>query len=175
MSMELLGSESLSVFYPNPEDLKRSRRKHLEDVLDILPWIARVDAFQHWIYTTPGHSTEEREAQWLELHRRFGGIEDWSGFEQAQASSWHRQLHIFELPFYYIEYAIAQLGVLQIWINSRRDFEKAVDDYWSALQLGGSQTLPELFRRANIKFDFGPATLKPLMEAVAEELERLQN
>jgi len=175
MSMELLGSDYLSVFYSNPEDLKRSRQKHLEDVLDILPWIARVDAFQHWIYTTPGHSTEEREAQWLTLHRRFGGIEDWSGFEQAQRSSWHRQLHIFELPFYYIEYAIAQLGALQVWINSRQDFDKAVADYWSALELGGSRSLPELFRRANIKFEFGPATLRPLMEAIAAELEQLQD
>jgi oligoendopeptidase F len=174
MSMELLGSEYLSVFYPKPEDLKRSRKKHLEGILDILPWIARVDAFQHWIYTTPGHSDTEREAQWLSLHRRFGGIEDWGGFEEAQRTSWHRQLHIFELPFYYIEYAIAQLGALQVWINSKEDFKKAVADYWSALQLGGSKPLPQLFRSANIKFEFGPATLGPLMEAVGEELEKLQ-
>jgi oligoendopeptidase F len=174
MSMELLGSEYLSVFYPKAEDLQRSRQKHLEGILDILPWIARVDAFQHWIYTTPGHSNGEREAQWLSLHQRFGGIEDWSGFEEAQRSSWHRQLHIFELPFYYIEYAIAQLGALQVWINSKEDFKKAVADYWSALQLGGSKSLPQLFRSANIKFEFGPATLGPLMEAVGEELERFE-
>jgi oligoendopeptidase F len=175
MSMELLGSEYLSVFYPKADDLKRSRRKHLEGVLDILPWIARVDAFQHWIYTTPGHSDEERQAYWLSLHRRFGGIEDWSAFEDAQRTSWHRQLHIFELPFYYIEYAIAQLGALQVWVNSMRDFRKAVADYWSALQLGGSKALPDLFRSANIKFEFGPATLRPLMDAVGEELEKLQD
>jgi len=175
MSMELLGSEFLSVFYQKDEDLTRSRKKHLEGVLDILPWIARVDAFQHWIYTNPGHSNEERQEYWLGLHRRFGGIEDWDGFEEAQRSSWHRQLHIFELPFYYIEYAIAQLGALQVWINSKRDFRQAVADYWSALQLGGSKPLPDLFRRANIKFDFGPATLGPLMEAVGEELEKLRD
>lgn len=175
MSMELLGSDYLSVFYPEAEDLKRSRKKHLEGVLDILPWIARVDAFQHWIYTTPGRTDEERQAYWLSLHRRFGGIEDWSGFEDAQRTSWHRQLHIFELPFYYIEYAIAQLGALQVWINSKKDFRKAVADYWSALQLGGSKALPDLFRSAGIKFDFGPATLGPLMEAVGEELEKLQD
>ena len=116
----------------------------------------------------------EREAHWLDLHRRFGGIEDWSGFEEAQRSSWHRQLHIFELPFYYIEYAIAQLGALQVWINSKEDFQKAVADYWSALQLGGSKSLPQLFRSANIKFEFGPATLGPLMEAVGEELEKFE-
>jgi oligoendopeptidase F len=173
MSMELLGGEHLSVFYPNPEDLNRSRKKHLEGVIDILPWIARVDAFQHWIYTHLNHTVEERRACWVELHERFGGIEDWSGFEHAQATSWHRQLHIFELPFYYIEYAIAQLGALQLWINSTKDFRAAVADYWSALQLGGSRPLPELFARAKVRFDFGPSALEPLMAAVEAELEKL--
>jgi len=173
MSMELLGGEYLSVFYPNPEDLDRSRKKHLEGVIDILPWIARVDAFQHWIYTRPNHTVDERRAYWVELHRRFGGIEDWSDFEHAQATSWHRQLHIFELPFYYIEYAIAQLGALQVWINAKKDFHAAVADYWSALQLGGSRPLPELFARAKVKFDFGPSALEPLMAAVEAELEKL--
>jgi oligoendopeptidase F len=173
MSMELLGGEYLSVFYPNPEDLDRSRKKHLEGVIDILPWIARVDAFQHWIYTRPNHTVDERRAYWVELHRRFGGIEDWSDFEHAQATSWHRQLHIFELPFYYIEYAIAQLGALQVWINAKKDFRAAVADYWSALQLGGSRPLPELFARAKVKFDFGPSALEPLMAAVEAELEKL--
>ena len=173
MSMELLGGEYLSVFYPNPEDLDRSRKKHLEAIIDILPWIARVDAFQHWIYTRPNHTVDERRAYWVELHQRFGGIEDWSDFEHAQATSWHRQLHIFELPFYYIEYAIAQLGALQVWINSKKDFRAAVADYWSALQLGGSRPLPELFARAKVKFDFGPSALEPLMAAVEAELEKL--
>ncbi len=173
MSMELLGGEHLGTFYPNPEDANRSRKKHLEGVIDILPWIARVDAFQHWIYTHPEHTVDERRTEWLDLHRRFGGIEDWSGFEQAQASSWHRQLHIFELPFYYIEYAIAQLGALQVWLNSKKDFRSVVADYWAALQLGGSRPLPELFARANIRFDFGPKSLKPLMEAVGEEIDKL--
>jgi oligoendopeptidase F len=173
MSMELLGGEYLSVFYPNPEDLDRSRKKHLEAVIDILPWIARVDAFQHWIYTRPNHTVDERRAYWVELHQRFGGIEDWSDFEHAQATSWHRQLHIFELPFYYIEYAIAQLGALQVWINSKKDFRAAVADYWSALQLGGSRPLPELFARAKVKFDFGPSALEPLMAAVEAELQKL--
>ncbi len=173
MSMELLGGEHLQIFYARDEDFKRSRRKHLEGVIDILPWIARVDAFQHWIYTHPSHTVGDRRAYWLALHRRFGGIEDWSGFELAHSTSWHRQLHIFELPFYYIEYAIAQLGALQVWINSKGNSRAAVNDYWSALQLGGSRPLPELFARANIRFDFGPAALRPLMDAVEEELEKL--
>ena len=173
MSMELLGGEFLNVFYPNAEEARRSRRKHLENVLDILPWIARVDAFQHWIYTHPNHNVDERRKFWLSLHDRFGGIEDWNGFELAQATSWHRQLHIFELPFYYIEYAIAQLGALQVWINSKKSFESAVTDYWAALQLGGSRTIPELFSRAKIRFDFGPSSLEPLMNAVEDELSHL--
>ena len=173
MSMELLGGEQLEEFYPSNEDLKRSRKRHLEGIIDILPWIARVDAFQHWIYTHPEHSIEERRRHWLDLHQRFGGLEDWTGFELAQATSWHRQLHIFELPFYYVEYAIAQLGALQVWLNSKSDFSGAVASYWAALQLGGSRSLPELFARANIRFDFGPSSLKPMMEAVEKELETL--
>lgn len=173
MSMELLGGEHLEVFYNREEDLKRSRRNHLEGIVEILAWIAQVDAFQHWIYTHPGHSPAQRRDQWVALNQRFGGIEDWSGFEEALRCGWHRQLHIFELPFYYIEYAIAQLGALQVWLNSKRDLKRAVDDYWAALQLGGSRPLPELFRRAGAAFDFGPATLKPLMERVEAELEAL--
>ena len=175
MGMELLGGEFLNVFYPNSEDLNRSRKRHLEGIIDILPWIARVDAFQHWIYTHPDHSVEERRKTWLELHRRFGGIEDWDQLEHFQAISWHRQLHIFELPFYYIEYAIAQLGALQVWLNSKRDFGKAVNDYWNALQLGGSRPLPELFAGANIQFDFGPDFLLPLMQSVEEEMENIKD
>lgn len=175
MGMELLGGEFLSVFYPNSEDLNRSRKRHLEGIIDILPWIARVDAFQHWIYTHLDHSVEERREAWLEQHRRFGGIEDWSEFEHFQATSWHRQLHIFELPFYYIEYAIAQLGALQVWLNSKKDFGKAVNDYWNALRLGGSRPLPELFSGANIQFDFGPDVLLPLMLSVEKELEKIRD
>jgi len=174
MGMELLGGEFLSEFYPNSEDFNRSRKRHLEGIIDILPWIARVDAFQHWIYTHPDHSVEDRRKAWLKLHRRFGGIEDWSEFEHFQATSWHRQLHIFELPFYYIEYAIAQLGALQVWLNSKKDFGKAVNEYWNALQLGGSRPLPELFAGANIQFDFGPEVLLPLMQFVEKELENIR-
>lgn len=173
MSMELLGGEFIEVFYDREEDLKRSRRRHLEGIVEILPWIAQVDAFQHWIYTHPGHSLSQRRDQWVVLNERFGGIEDWSGFEEVLQCAWHRQLHIFELPFYYIEYAIAQLGALQVWLNSKRNFKGAVNDYWSALQLGGSQPLPQLFRCAGATFDFGPATLKPLMERLEAELEAL--
>ncbi len=124
MSMELLAAPHLRTFYSDP-DTKRAQRDHLDGIIKFFPWIVTVDAFQHWIYTHPGHSRDERRAFWLSLMDRFGGNEDWSGFEQARANVWHRQLHIFEIPFYYVEYGIAQLGALQLWQASRRDLPAA--------------------------------------------------
>ena len=132
MSMELLGNEFIEEFY-SAADANRARRVHLEGIIGIFPWIATVDAFQHWIYTHPGHSRAERAAAWLELMDRFGGDVDWSGYEAARANLWHRQLHIFTHPFYYIEYGIAQLGALQVWANSKRDKVKALNDYKKSL------------------------------------------
>ena len=104
---------------------------------------------------------------------RFGGDLDWSGFENARACLWHRQLHIFIHPFYYIEYGIAQLGALQVWANSKRDRVKALNDYKKALALGGSRPLPELFKAAGCQFEFSSKTIKPLVELVGIELEQL--
>jgi oligoendopeptidase F len=145
----------------------------LEGIIGIFPWIATVDAFQHWIYTHPNHTRDERRAAWIELMNRFGGDVDWSGFENARAHLWHRQLHIFIHPFYYIEYGIAQLGALQVWANSKRDQAKALNDYKKALALGGSRPLPELFSAAGCKFQFDAATIKPLIQLVQEELKKL--
>jgi len=170
MSMELLGSEFLEEFYPEA-DAGRARRTHLEGVVGVLAWIATVDSFQHWLYTHPGHSREERQSAWVDLVNRFGGDTDWSGHEEARAFVWHRQLHIFLYPFYYIEYGIAQLGALQVWLNSRRDKPAALAQYKRALSLGGSRPLPELFETAGCPFDFSSRTLKPLMELVGKELE----
>ena len=172
MSMELLGNEFIEEFY-SAADANRARRVHLEGIIGIFPWIATVDAFQHWIYTHPGHSRAERAAAWLELMDRFGGDVDWSGYEAARANLWHRQLHIFTHPFYYIEYGIAQLGALQVWANSKRDKVKALNDYKKSLALGGSRPLPELFSAAGCKFEFDAATIKPLIELVQEELKKL--
>ena len=108
---------------------------------------ATVDAFQHWIYTHPGHTRAERTAAWLGLMERFGGAVDWSGYEFARANLWHRQLHIFLYPFYYIEYGIAQPGALQVWANSKRDKVRALKDYKRSLVLGGSRPLPEYHSR----------------------------
>jgi oligoendopeptidase F len=172
MSMELLGNDFLEEFYAEP-DANRARKTHLEGIITILPWIATVDAFQHWIYTHPGHSRSEREAAWIGLMNRFGGSVDWSGYEPARGRLWQRQLHIFIHAFYYIEYGIAQLGALQVWSNSRRDKNRAVLDYKNALRLGGSRTLPELFAAAGCKFDFSRATVAPLVGLVRRKLATL--
>jgi len=172
MSMELLGNEFIEEFYPAAE-ANRARRTHLEGIIAFFPWMATVDAFQHWIYTHPGHSRGERAAAWLELMDRFGGDVDWTGYEAARAHLWHRQLHIFLHPFYYVEYGIAQLGALQVWANSKRDKVKALNDYKRALALGGSRPLPELFAAAGCPFRFDTATIKPLIELARTELAKL--
>ena len=172
MSMELLGNEFLERFYAVPE-ANRARRTLLEGIVNILPWIATVDAFQHWIYTHPGHTRPERSAAWLALMDRFSGAVDWRGHEAARANLWHRQLHIFIHAFYYIEYGIAQLGALQVWANSKRDKADALNHYKRALALGGSRPLPELFTAAGCQFEFSRKTIAPLMRLVREELARL--
>jgi oligoendopeptidase F len=172
MSMELLGARRLGPFYDGP-DADRSYRKLLEGIVLILPWIATVDAFQHWLYTHPDHSRAQRRDAWKSLLDRFGGLVDWSGYEEARDHAWHRQLHIFLYPFYYIEYGIAQLGALQIWQRSLTSRAGAVADYKKALALGGSRPLPELFAAAGIRFDFGDDLIASLMETVRAELDTL--
>jgi oligoendopeptidase F len=172
MTMELLGASRLDPFY-NPPEADRSHRKLLEGIVLILPWIATVDAFQHWIYTHPDHTRADRKTAWKELLERFGGIVDWSGYEEARDHSWHRQLHIFLYPFYYIEYGIAQLGALQIWQRSLTDRAGAVGDYKKALALGGSRPLPELFAAAGIRFDFGQDLMASLIDTIRGELAKL--
>ena len=173
MSMELLGAPYLEKFY-TPAEAKRARRDHLEGILKFFPWMAIIDGFQHWIYTHPGHTRAERRAAWLGLMDRFGGIEDWTGHEEARAHLWHRQLHIFEVPFYYVEYGIAQLGALQVWTRSLKDRKTALDGYLNGLKQGGAKPLPDLFAAAGISFDFSAETLAPLMAKLKEELAKLE-
>jgi oligoendopeptidase F len=172
MSMELFGSDHLDVFY-DETDANRARRVHLEGIIRFFPWMATIDAFQHWIYTHPGHSREQRTEQWLTIMGRFGSKIDWTGYEEARAAYWHRQLHLFHVPFYYVEYGIAQLGALQLWMKARQDVQQALASYRAALKLGGTRPLPELFAAAGIQFDFTEKTLRPLMNAIGEELARL--
>ncbi len=172
MSMELLGAEHFDVFYDSA-DTARAHRKLFEGVIRFFPWMATIDYFQHWIYTHPGHSRSERTAKWLQTVDRFGPDIDWGGYEAAHQSQWHRQLHLFHAPFYYIEYGIAQLGALQLWMKSKHDPRRALNHYRAALALGGTRPLPELFAAAGIVFDFSEKTLKPLIDALGEELASL--
>jgi oligoendopeptidase F len=172
MAMELLGNEFLEEFYAVPE-ANRARKTHLEGIIGFFPWMATVDAFQHWIYTHQNHTRAERKAAYIALMNRFDGEADWTGYEESRAYSWHRQLHIFIHPFYYVEYGIAQLGALQVWANSRRDQAGALNNYKKSLKLGGSRSLPELFSAAGCKFQFDAATIKPLIQLAKTELKKL--
>jgi len=172
MGMELLGLDFMDRFY-GPDDARRARREQFESVVEVFPWIATVDAFQRWVYTHPGHTRAERRAAWVEIMQRFAGEVDWSGYEKARECWWHRQLHIFLYPFYYVEYGIAQLGALQLWANSRRNRHDALAQYHRALALGGARPLPELFAACGCQFDFSAKTVKPLAALVTAELDRL--
>ena len=173
MAMELLGGRYINEFY-NDADTKRSNREHLEGIIHILAWVANIDAFQHWLYEHPDHSPAERRQAWMGFYEQFGGkFIDWSDLTEVKAYLWHRQLHIFEIPFYYIEYGIAQLGALQVWMNARKDPRKALADYRKGLSLGGSRPLPELYKTAGIRFDFSEGIIKPLADAVYQEWKKL--
>ncbi|MEX2216595.1 MAG: M3 family oligoendopeptidase [Phycisphaeraceae bacterium] len=170
MSMELLAADAYDEFY-SADDAARAKRKSIERAIRVLPWVATIDGFQHWIYTHPKHTRDERTAYWLTLLGRFGSkAVDWTGLEDARASMWQRQSHLFGVPFYYIEYGIAELGALQLWLQYKKDPETALTNYRKALALGGTRPLPQLFAAAGVSFDFSASTIAPLVEAVREEL-----
>ncbi|MEX0886145.1 MAG: M3 family oligoendopeptidase [Phycisphaeraceae bacterium] len=173
MSMELMAMDHLDVFYRDAARLARAKRKMLEGIVRVFPWIATIDGFQHWLYTQDQPpSAEARTDQWLSLMARFGSSAvDWSGLENARASLWQRQLHLFHHPFYYVEYGIAQLGALQIWARYRQDPPAALRDYRRSLSLGGTRPLPALFEAAGLRFDFTRQTLEPAIHQLARELE----
>lgn len=175
MSMELLSMPYWDEFYSNEDDLKRAKREQLESILKILPWIAQIDAFQHWVYEHPNHQVSDRYQKWMELSRDFGsGLTDWTGFEDMQQTGWQRQLHLYEVPFYYIEYGIAQLGALGVWMNSKKNEKTAVESYKNALRLGYTKSIPEIYSTADVKFDFSSSFLKELAEMVNSELKALE-
>ncbi len=173
MSMEALAADHYDIFYDNPDECARAKRAYLEGVIRFFPWMAIIDQFQHWIYTHPGHTPDERTEQWLAISNRFGSITDWSGYEHVKASNWQRQLHLFHVPFYYVEYGIAQIGALQLWMKSKEDPHKALSNYRAALKLGGTRPLPTLFSTAGLRFDFSIQTIDPLIRAVGDELAAL--
>ncbi|MFN4082733.1 MAG: M3 family oligoendopeptidase [Bacteroidia bacterium] len=175
MSMELLTYDGLDEFYKNQEDLKRAKQEHLEGIIKILPWIAIIDKFQHWIYTNPTHSTNDRKDYWLKLNNEFGtGLVNWQGYENMLQYSWQKQLHLFEVPFYYIEYGIAQLGSLAVWRNYLNDKNNALINYKKALSMGYTKPIKEIYKTAGIEFNFKADYIKDLMLFVNEKLNELQ-
>ncbi len=157
MSMELFTMEHWGAFFDSEGELQRARLDELERVISVLPWIATIDKFQHWLYTHEGHTVAQREEAWMEILGEFStGVVDWSGFEDYRRSFWQKQLHLFEVPFYYIEYGIAQLGAVAMWRQYRSDKAAALRGYQAALSLGYTQGLKDLYRTAGIRFDFSP-------------------
>ncbi|MEQ8927651.1 MAG: M3 family oligoendopeptidase [Fulvivirga sp.] len=174
MSMELISMDHWNLFFDNEEDLKRAKQEHLEQIIETLPWVATIDKFQHWIYENPNHSLEERHAAWLEIFEMFyDNVTDWSGLEENKKYLWQKQLHLYEVPFYYIEYGMAQLGAVAVWKNYKEDSKKGLEGYMNALKLGYTKSIPEVYEAANIKFDFSKKYIKELMEFVKGELEKL--
>jgi oligoendopeptidase F len=171
MSMELFTMEHWDVFFKNEAELRRAQLEEMERVISVLPWIATIDKFQHWLYTNPGHTVAQREEQWMSILNEFStGITDWSGFEDFRRNFWQKQLHLFEVPFYYIEYGIAQLGAIAMWRQYRQNKEQALDNYMNALSLGYTKTLKELYAAAGISFDFSPAYIRELGAFVKDAL-----
>jgi oligoendopeptidase F len=171
MSMELITMDYWDEYFSDPEEAKRAKIKHLEDILETLPWVATIDAFQHWIYENPGHSLADRETKWLEIIAKFSdNVTDWEGIEEIKANIWQKQLHLFEVPFYYIEYAIAQLGALAVWRNYRANPEKALNQYLDALALGYTVPMKEIYATAGIEFNFSKKYISELMDFLKEQL-----
>ncbi|MDB5136093.1 MAG: pepF1 [Mucilaginibacter sp.] len=174
MSMELISMDNWDVYFDNEEDLKRAKRDQLFDVLKTLPWVAVVDQYQHWIYTNFDHTDEQRTEAWLQIYERFGAsFADWDEHKEAEANLWQKQLHIFEVPFYYIEYGMAQLGAIAVWKNYKENPEKGLQQYLDALKLGYTKTIKEIYETAGIKFDFSAAYVKELAEFVKAEMDKL--
>jgi oligoendopeptidase F len=174
MGMEMLSMDHWDVFYQNEEDLRRARKQQLLRSVTLLPWIATVDAFQFWLYDNPGHAPAQREDAFVQLYRRFhGNVVDYSGIEDYLRNHWQKQLHIFELPFYYIEYGIAQLGALQVWKNYREDRQKGLEMYLQGLRMGFTRPLGELYAAAGIRFDFSATMIQELVDMVLAEYKRL--
>lgn len=175
MSMELFSMDYWKVFFDNEDDLKRAKEHQLERVITIFPWVATIDKFQHWIYENPSHTVDERKAAWTRIMNEFTSEAiNFSGLENYREYAWQRQLHLFEVPFYYIEYGIAQLGAIGLWMQYKKDKESALNNYMAALSLGGTKTLPELYKTAGLEFKFSPDHIRTLMEFVKSELGKVQ-
>lgn len=173
MSMELISMDVWDEFYTDGSELRRAKKEQLEGVISTLPWIATVDAFQHWLYTQP-HDHSARAAGWMEISGRFSpNIVDWSGYEHYRRSSWQRQLHIYEVPFYYIEYGFAQLGAIGVWKSYKENKQKGIEAYKAALSLGNTRHIGDIYKTAGARFDFSPAYIRELFDFVWKEYQAL--
>lgn len=174
MSMELISMNHWDVFFDNEADLKSAKEEQLKDTLKTLPWVATIDAFQHWIYTNPTHTIAERTVAWENIFDRFGAnFVDWSDYPEQKKNLWQKQLHLFEVPFYYIEYAIAQLGAIAIYRNYLADPAKTLEQYLAALKLGYTKSMKEIYETAGIRFDFSAGYIKELMDFLKIEIEKV--
>ena len=174
MAMELFSMDHWDVYFKNKEDLKRAKEHQLERVITIFPWIATIDKFQHWVYENPAHTLEERSGQWMKILKEFtSSVVDTSDLEKFREWGWQKQLHLFEVPFYYIEYGIAQLGAVGLWMQFKKDKKQGLEHYLNALSLGGTTTLPKLYEAAGLKFNFSGEHIKQLMWFLRSELENL--
>ena len=173
MSMELLSMKHWDVFYSDENELKRAKKEQLEKALEGLPWIAAIDKFQHWIYTN-NHTSKERKEKWIEIDKELGNqVINWEGQENSHAIMWQRQLHLYEVPFYYIEYGMAQLGAIAMWREFIIRGEKALDNYTEALKLGYTKPISEIYKTAGIKFDFSANYVKELADFIKIELSKI--
>ena len=174
MAMELFSMNHWQVFFSTKEELTRAKEQQLERVITLFPWIATIDKFQHWLYSNPEHTEEERNNQWFAILEEFTcPVIDFSGLDEYRRYAWQRQLHLYEVPFYYIEYGIAQLGAIGLWQQYKQSPEDAINNYIKALSLGGTLTLPELFKAAGLQFDLSPGHISKLMLFVKKELDNL--
>lgn len=174
MSMELISMDAWDEFFDNEDDLKRAKREHLEQLIETLPWVATIDKFQHWIYENPNHSNQERENAWVNIFTAFSdSITNWDELEVNKNYLWQKQLHLYEVPFYYIEYGMAQLGAIAVWKNYKENKSKGLKGYKAALELGYTKSIPEIYKAANIKFDFSREYIRDLMAFVQVELKSI--
>jgi oligoendopeptidase F len=174
MSMELISMDFWHIFFPDIDDLRRAKKDHLSQLIETLPWVAIIDKFQHWIYENPSHTEQQRIDQWLEIYRSFSdNITDWRGLEKYREVLWQKQLHLYEVPFYYIEYGFAQLGAIALWKRYKENPEVGLAGYLAALKLGFTQPIPEIYKAAGISFNFSKEYIKSLMQFVREEMEKV--
>tara|TARA_B100000768_G_scaffold19422_1_gene17555 strand:+ start:10103 stop:11827 length:1725 start_codon:yes stop_codon:yes gene_type:complete len=173
MSMELISMDSWDEFYSDEKELQRAKKEQMQKVLEGLPWIAAVDKFQQWIYTTD-HTADQRRKEWKNIMSELNSsVIDWDGHEDAFLNLWQKQLHLYEVPFYYIEYGMAQLGAIAMWRSYKQLGQEALDNYDAALKLGYTKSIGDLYKTAGIEFNFSQEYVKELADFIKGQLADL--